>query len=246
MEKNLTFKATLIEKISIKTAWPNIELVVSEEDEIKLIISGDDSSVSSINIDDTEGKLNVEQRYFGITKNYLQGSWMQIVLSLPSSYNGHVSINTVTGPCIVRGYNGNSLKIDSMSGDIKLSDVKARKIKLTSVNASISAKSLQCDTIKTKSVIGKIFISDLNANHVESNSVSSSQTYDITNEYESLEFLSVSGDIDITQIYNTVDVQVRSVNNSLVFENVTQEKGAPSIKISAVSANMKIKKSERN
>lgn len=247
MQKNLVFTADTINTISIKTTWPSIDITVDDSKDIMLMISGDDGSVGTIQVESDNGLLKVEQQYFGINRGILQqGAWAQIVLSIPTSFAKAIMLNSVTGPCIVKGFTGNELKVESVSGDIKIHSIDVAKLRLSSVSASINASNIKCNSLKLKSVTGNISIDSLHTQKLLSSAISSTQTFNILSNYEYMEFLSVNGNIDIGQVYDSVELATRSVSSTVELDNVSNVKGAANVKIAGVSASVKIRKITRD
>ena len=240
MEKNFEFELESISSITIKTAWPQIEINTDAGNSIRLMITGDDGSVATLVVEEKDGNLNIEQPYFGINKSYLQGSWMQILLILPESYSKPLSVNSVSGSCIATGYHGEQLKFDFISGDIQLRDIATKKLRIKEVSGDITADTINADSVKIRGVSGKALFKALSTNTLASNYVSGAVSLYITNEFESMDFVSVSGNINIYQPYTALDVSVRSVSSSLVLQNVEQKDSAAKIGINAVTARITI------
>lgn len=240
MEKNYEFSLESIKKISIKTAWPQIEINTDNGNSIRLMITGDDASVSTIDVEEKDGELIVEQPHFGLNKSFLQVSWTQLLLIVPNAYNKPLDISSISGSCIVAGYHGESLEIEMVSGDIKLHDIETNELRLKQVSGNITSELTKAHELKIRTVSGKTNFKDLSINKLSSNNVSGVQELYITNEFESLDFISVSGNIKIYQIYDAVNVNVRAVSNALVMENVSFKDCAPKISVNVVSAKIVI------
>ena len=240
MEKNFEYKLEDINNILIKTAWPQIEILTDSADTIRIMITGDDVSVPSVTVKEDQGNLNIEQPYLGINKNLMQGSWMHIMLILPKNYAKPLNVNSALGNCVITGYNGEHLKLDFISGDIKLHEIEAKKLSIREVSGDVNADNISSDYVKLANVSGKYLIKDFSFKTLASNTVSGEQSYYINNEFDSMDFVTVNSDIDIYQVYETVDVSTRSVINSVTYENVQNKEGSPKINVSGVNTKIKI------
>ncbi len=241
MEKNFSFPTSNLDSIVVKTSWPQLEVNFSKIENINLFIAGDNKSVMQIEPKQSSNNLVIEQPQYGLNIDYKNGSWMQIVLNIPIEYKGKLSLNTVSGNCLLHGYNGSELVIDTISAGIIINNIKSDKIKLFSVNGSITAKNIDSNTIKIKTINGKTTLENVYVKKLTSTSVTAPQQYDLIRDYEKIEINSVTGDIEILQPYKKVNANVRSAAACIHYDNVTNEVCDQNIKIHAVSANVKIK-----
>ena len=141
---------------------------------------------------------------------------------------------------MITGYNGEHLKLDFISGDIKLHEIEAKKLNIREVSGDVNADNISSDSVKLVNVSGKYLIKDFSFKTLASNTVSGEQSYYINNEFDSMDFVTVNSDIDIYQVYETVDVNIRSVINSATFENVQNKEGSTKINVSGVNTKIKI------
>ncbi|NMD39020.1 MAG: DUF4097 domain-containing protein, partial [Christensenellaceae bacterium] len=134
MERNLSFDYKLIKEIKINTSWPQIEVFSNETNEIQVVIAGDNKTVAQIKVELDKDELIIEQPKYGINLNIAEGSWMQILLHLPKAYKGEIDVSSILGNINIRGFEGEELSLDSISGNIILDNIAVEYLKAKNIS----------------------------------------------------------------------------------------------------------------
>lgn len=96
-------------------------------------------------------------------------------------------------------FNCNNIKINTVSGDINIGDIKANENALIeAVSGDIEIKNLKAQNVKIDEVSGDVTITNIDCNNIKMNSVSGDM--DITGKSDNVKGNSISGDISFNNV----------------------------------------------
>jgi DUF4097 and DUF4098 domain-containing protein YvlB len=242
MERNVNFPVAGISELSVRLGWAQLEIYADDIEQIQVIASGDADTVGDLRIEQADGELVIEQPQYGITLNLTHGHWMQLCVRVPKTWDSTIRANTVSGLVVARGLGGDAMELDTISGDIKASRITAGKLALKTTAGNIRGEQLTADWITCRSVSGEITLDDITARSYRFTSVSGDTRLKLRAGFEQMELRTVSGDFAILTDVKATRISMRTVSGHKILEGVeqTETEGAPAIRVTGVSGNLKI------
>lgn len=210
-----------INKITINSKITDVNILKSNTNELKAELKGkyrsNDSNLIKLNLREDNGELTIETQN---TPNNLPSSDLNLNLYIPESYKGDISISSVSGDIkSERVLELNSLKIETVNGDVKFNSVSASTVIANATSSNIEFNNLNTNTSSLKTTSGDIkvksYIGTLNAN-----STSGSIDMNLTEIKGASTINSVSGDVDITvEVSNNLFLEGKTVSGSIKVSN---------------------------
>ncbi|MBE5803898.1 MAG: DUF4097 domain-containing protein [Clostridiales bacterium] len=241
MNRNESFPAILVSALTVHLAWASLDVMVEDVEQIQVFISGAEKDVHDLRVTCEENRLTVEQPSYGINLKSLGAEhWMQIMIRLPLSWKGSVDLDTISAPLNVRGLSGTDFTLDTVSGDISASDLRSMTAALRSLSGSIRAENISGEKLNLRSISGDITVRSCGYDVYRVNTVSGQTDLDMTQPFERLDCVSVSGNVRVFAPVEYVDASLRSVSGRLLTRDVSIQHGAPEAKASSVSGNFEI------
>lgn len=243
LERNESFATGSLNDLSIRLAWAQVEIFGDEIDRVQVLAAGDENSVRDLRIvADDEGVLTVEQPQYGLSLNITESHWMQVCVRVPKTWNRKIHVNTVSGLLNARGLNGSVIILDTVSGDLHASRVTAEILALKTVSGDIRADTLAVSEMSARSLSGNLSLDSTIVKAGKFTTVNGEQTIRLTNTFEQLEVRTVSGDVALTAPVEKMNVSMRSISGRVSTDGVqlAEEAGLPAVRITGVSANLKL------
>jgi len=159
MNRNETFPALSVSTLAIHLAWASLEIIVSDVEDIQLMVSGEDSFVSELKLALTDGCLAVEQPSYGLSIKLKNERWMQVLVRLPRSWKGGVTAGTVSGTLSSRGLTGTDIALSTVSGSLHAESLAGINLTLHTVSGAILASDLAGDSLALRTVSGGVKLS---------------------------------------------------------------------------------------
>lgn len=242
MERNESFRSEELHEIIARLAWAQLEIFADDVEQIQIIASGDDRTVSELRIEKENGTLTVEQPQYGLTLDITHGHWIQIAVRVPKAWDQTLRLNTIGGPVKVSGLGGESISVETITGDLKASRLTAGNIALRTTAGAVKGSQLICETLVSRSVSGNIALEDVSAKNYRFTTVSGDIRLDMSAGFDQMEIRTVSGDCELFTELDALNVSVRSVSGGKTLNGVklTDDKTAPLVRLTGVSGNLKI------
>lgn len=241
MNRNESFPAILVSALAAHLAWASLDVIVEDVDQIQVFISGAENDVKDLRVSCEENRLTVEQPSYGINLKSLGSErWMQVMIRLPRSWKGSVDLDTISAPLNVRGLAGTDFTLDTVSGDITAGDLHCITSALRSLSGSIRAENIFGEKLSLRSLSGDITIRACGFDAYRVNTVSGQADLDMTQPFERLDCVSVSGNMRVFAPVEYVNASLRSVSGRLLTRGVSIQHGAPEAKATSVSGNFEI------
>lgn len=242
MERNVSFSASGLTDIAVRLAWAQVEAFADDVEKIQVLAAGDEASVRDLRVEVDGDTLAIEQPQYALNLNITESRWMQVCVRIPRAWNEKVHINTIGGMLNVRGLSGSRIVLDTISGDLRAVKLDSVELSLKTISGDIRADNVQTQTLSARTVGGNVSLNDTSASCVKCTTVSGEQTLHIVSAFEKLELRSVSGNVLLTSPVQLMNVQMRSVSGRMNTEGVTltEDKNASTVRITGVSADLKI------
>ena len=243
MERNESFATGSLNDLSIRLAWAQVEIFADEIDRVQVLAAGDENSVRDLRIvADDEGVLTVEQPQYGLSLNITESHWMQVCVRVPKTWNRKIHVNTVSGLLNARGLNASMIVLDTVSGDLHASRVTAGVLALKTVSGDIRADSLTVSELSARSLSGNLSLDGATIKTGKFTTVNGEQSIRLNGAFEQMELRTVSGDVALTSPVEKMNVSIRSISGRVTTDGVqiTEETGMPAVRITGVSANLKL------
>ncbi len=242
MERNESFETANLNDLAIHMAWAQVEIFADEIDRVQVLAAGDENSVRDLRIIREGDTLTAEQPQYGLSLNITESHWMQVCVRVPKRWDRQIHVNTVNGLLNARGLNGSRIVLDTISGDVHASRMAAREIALKSVSGDIHAEDLTAENMTVRSVSGTVALEGVSAKSYKCTTVSGRQKIRQKTGFTEMELRSVSGNVTLITPEERVNVSMRSLSGRVSAEGVevTQDAGAPVLRATGVSAELKL------
>lgn len=218
-----------INKITVNSKITDVNILKSNTSELKAELKGkyssNDSNSIKLNITEDNGELIIETQN---TPNNVYSSDLALNLYIPESYKGDILISSVSGDIkSERVLELNSLRIETVSGNVKFNSVSASTvtanltsgdIEFNNLNSNISSLKTISGDIKVKSYIGALTVDstsgsiDMNLTEIKGASTINSASGDVEIAIEvsnnlSLEGKTASGSIEVSNNVNNPNIE---------------------------------------
>ena len=241
MERNLSFDYKQLKEIEINLSWPQLEIFPNEANDVHVIIAGDNKTVPQIKVELQGDKLTVEQPKYGMNLNIAEGSWMQILMYIPNDFKGEIEASTIIGGINIKGFEGEEIAADTVSGNIKLDNIKVNQLKAKNISGGITIRNITCNKLKIRTVSGDVVADNLIAKDIKLSGVSGKQRLELIKNFEDIEIVSVTGDVEIIQPSEHVKAKLKAIHGQLLLDNVSDGDG-PELSATSVTGDVKIKR----
>lgn len=242
MERNESFVASNLSDLAIHLAWAQVEIFGDDIERVQVLAAGDESSVRDLRIEVNEDVLLVEQPQYGLSLNITDSHWMQVCVRVPRGWEQKIHVNTIGGLLNARGLSGSRIVLDTVSGDVRATRITAKEISIKSVIGDIRADTLTSDILSARTVSGRITLDEVSAKTYKCTTVNGDQKVKLKGTFELMDVRSVSGDVTVITSVNRMNVSMRSLSGRVSTEGLelTEDKDAPSVRVTGVSADLKL------
>lgn len=250
--------------IDIVAVDSDIEFELSDEGEVRVDIEG--MSACDTGVELRNGKLRIEQQ-FRLFKLFHWRKEPEIRITLPRVFEGTMEVETASGDIKLPGFKGYALKLRTVSGDLKLGDLylsnalalstvsgdfrmgksMAESIDVNTTSGDMKFDSLTTKTLRVGGVSGDVeqkHGSVLEAAQLRIKTVSGDISLAMNDHWKSMDFVTVSGDIDLTlpEDSQRFEVQLDSVSGKVKNQLGNDSYSGRLIKAKTVSGDLKIVK----
>lgn len=240
MEKNVRFEADQIQGLTVKLAWPQLEIFSDDVKDIQVLAAGDEHTVTELKVFEKDGRLCVEQPTYGLSMDIVNGKWMQVCIRIPQTWQGSVDASTISGLLNVRGMRGRDLQLDTVSGDLHAMSLDGLTVALKTVSGDIKAGGLAGDKLSLRSISGDMSIQGSAFKTIRATTVSGETSLELTQPFEKVEVTSVSGDVGIRVPMDKVDAVLRTVSGRIRTSGIALSDDGALVHITGVSADLSV------
>ena len=242
MERNESFVTANLNDVAIRLAWAQVEIFADDIERVQVLAAGDENSVRDLRIEIKEDALVVEQPQYGLSLNIMDSHWMQVCVRVPRAWERKLHVSTISGLLNARGLNGSRIVLDTVSGDVRATRLTAKELSLKTVTGELRADTLNADSISIRTVSGTVGLDDVALRTCRGTTVSGDVRMKLRTAFETVEVRSVSGDVTLLTGENRINASLRSVSGRVATDGVelTEERNAPSVRVTAVSADLRL------
>ena len=242
LERNENFVVTDLNDLAIHLAWAQVEIFADDIDRVQVLAAGDEASVRDLRIVVEDHTLLVEQPQYGLSLNITDSHWMQVCIRVPRTWSDKIHVNTIGGLLNARGLNGSRIVLDTVSGDVRATRLQAKEISRKSISGDIRTDNLTSEMLSVRTVSGNITLDDVSANVYKCTTVNGEQKAKLKGGFTFMDVRSVSGDVTLLTIIDRMNVSMRSLSGRVSTEGVdlTESKDAPTVRVTGVSADLKL------
>lgn len=242
MERNESFQTEGLNEIAVHLAWGQLEIFTDDVDKVQVMAAGDESSTEDLRIGVREDKLVVEQPQYGLSLNITEGHWLQVCVRVPRDWDKSIDCNTISGLLSARKLSASAIELETVTGDLRAAKVKAGRLALKTVSGDARGEDITAELLGLRSVSGDMALDMLTVKTLKSNSISGAQTYHMAAPFERVDVTAVSGNVVITSPVAAMSVSLRSIGGRVRTEgvNITDRTDVPSVRITGVSADLKL------
>ncbi len=203
-----------IENISLNLKSSDVEFLISDTNELKIIQYGGKKSkeyneaVNNKSIKIVDNPINFMFFNFGNNSRY--------EVYLPNSYAGDLLVNTVSGEITIDDFDLNmkEIEIESVSGDIRLnSKIVASEAKVKTVSGEISIKQISSDKMELGTTSGDIEVNNIVSDNLNISTVSGEVSIDYVSNMAKIN--TTSGDVTINDALITEDSRISTVSGEV-------------------------------
>ena len=190
----------VFENIKIKSNYSNIELKSGIDEQIKVIIYGDEDNLQ---VNDSNQELDITSKGKTCVGFCFNQNISKIEIYLPSNYSGNIDIDSNYGDVKVATFNNMILNTSLDAGDINVNSLKSGKIKNKYGDITISSYSKDLDI-------------EQNAGDVK---VSEVDTIKVINNYGDIKIEKVNSYLNINEDCGDVIISSINLNESSSIHN---------------------------
>ena len=144
------------------------------------------------------------------------------------------AVDSTSGTVSAQNINADAVKIDTVSGNIDLSNIASRTFEADSTSGSITLTSIETDDMKLNSMSGAISLSDVSAGTLKGDTVSG--RCDLDGMFGEVDIDSVSGRISIISTIVPAKLKVDTTSGGITV--TVPDEGAISVNHSSVSGRL--------
>lgn len=211
-----------VNSLNINSVISDVDIVKSNDNMIKVELNGDyKSNDNSRLIDLSLVKNNNDILVKEInTPHNISYNDLHLVIYIPDNYKGDISVSSVAGDIKSdKILELNSLKADSVSGDVEFSSVSAPIVDVNSTSGEIKFNNLNTNSSALKSVSGDINV-DSYVGSLTAESKSGSVDFNISEIKGPSTINTISGDIDISLgISNDLVLDGKTISGNISVSN---------------------------
>jgi hypothetical protein len=240
MEKNASFPKESVTELYCRLTWAQLELLADDVQEIQVLVSGDDQSVTDLRIEERDGRLIVEQPPFVFSLNFITHKWTQVCIRIPKDWRGIVDAHTVSGLLNSRGIKGTEVTLDTVSGDMRAMAVSSEGLTLRTVSGDIKGGDLRGERMSLRTVSGDARLQSIAFEQARLNTVSGDVWLEFRAPFARVDGSTVSGDLELLVPMTSLEATLKAVSGRINTSGVVLKEGGSSVHCSAVSGDLTI------
>ena len=224
------FSASLVKKLDLNIDDADIEIVYSNNDNLKLQIFDQDKESFSVKNQEDSLKVYLKKDWHFFSLCFGNCYNRKVILYLPENYEGYINLDGVNGDINIDKFANLNGKIDTVSGDVKITHMKDLSVKTVSGEVLIE-KSINLDVetisgdidlydsgkIKISTVSGEISVRSVE----ELRGRSTSGDLDVLDLQGLIEFNTTSGEVEINRMFLKENSSISSISGDVQIKLVT-------------------------
>ena len=239
MNRNAFYQALRLTKLTLRLTSATVEFCTDDIEDIHVMISGGKSDVEALRIIEASGMLTLEQPVSVTAKSAAaSGSWLQIAVRLPRSWKGAIDARTITGWMSIRALSGTDLSLDTVSGMIMAADLDFITLGIRSVTGDVKLNQVRCDKCNLLSTSGSLTAMRTSLRCGNASSVTGLITLDLVAPFEELTLNAVTGDLCVDAPITECDAVLRSVSGRIRTSGISIVEGAATLRAASVSSDL--------
>lgn len=207
---NETYDLNDIDLLNFQLKSADIEVKYGEDDEVLLEIYENDKSKVDVSLNNKILSVDFSKsRTFCIGFCY---NYSKVILYLPKDYSKKIDIVSASGDVSINNYKNADINVTTASGDVKV--LGANNLDIDTASGEVEARNIINFNLKTIS-------GDVESENVDNlNGSTTSGDIDIFRLNTSIDFNSVSGDIDIEDVSINANSKITTVSGSVDIEGI--------------------------
>ena len=242
MTRNESFPAADTNAVSIDMVRSSIDIQTCDIDDLQLLISGDDESVSLLQLDWSGGKLSLSMPIRDRVPNLVAPAWMQTVLRLPRTWKGALELRTQSGMISVSGFSGTDMSASTVSGHIRVVDILCITCSLHAMSGILLVEKAKADDVRLSTVTGNIMATELNCGRCHASTISGDSELNFSTPFQHLSGNATTGDTHLSVPLDEINASLHSVTGRLLTRNISIQAtaGIPELRFTTVTGNLEI------
>lgn len=240
MDRNELFPALSIDTLEVNLAWGSLDVFITEDEQFRVLIAGDDNSCENVRIEAERGCLLVEQPALGLTYRINQPMWLQVSVMIPAAWKGSVDLSTVSGHITVETVSGSDIKLESVSGNIRVGSLRGIAVKLITVSGDIDVSALDSDTCTLHTVSGSFRLYGGAASVWKLIAASGDMSLSMVEPPEKISGSSVSGKVWLSVPTDQISAKIRTVCGRIITNRISLTEDGPKVSFSTVSGDLEL------
>ncbi len=227
MNRSESYASLETHTIAMDMVRSTIDVYSYDTENIQLLISGDDESVSLLHLEWLNGKLMLSMPMRDRVPNLIAPAWMQIVLRLPRTWKGAMTLKSQSGNISVNGYTGTDFTASTSSGHIRVEEAECLTADIHSISGILLMKNSRCESAKLSTVSGNMLGDRVTCHTAHVSTVSGNVEMIVTDPFKLMTCNSVSGDVHISVPIPEINATFKSVTGRILTNGISiQEKGS--------------------
>ena len=240
MDRNELIPALSVDTLEVNLAWGSLDVFITEDDQFRVQIAGDENSCDNVRVEIEKGCLLVEQPALGLTYRINQPMWLQVSIMIPASWKGTVDLSTVSGHLTVEGVSGSDIKLESVSGNIRAGSLRGIAVKLVTVSGDIDVTAVDSDTCTLHTVSGNFRLGGGAASVWKLMAASGDMSLALVEPPEKISGSSVSGKVWISVPMDEINAKIRTVCGRIITNRIVLSETGPKVTFSTVSGDLEL------
>ena len=242
LNRNESFPAADTHSVSMDMVRSSIDIQTCDIDDLQLLISGDDESVSLLQLDWSSGKLSLSMPIRDRVPNLVSPAWMQTVLRLPRTWKGALELKSQSGMISVNAFSGTDLNASTGSGHIRASNVVCITCNLHAMSGILLIENARMEEVKLSTITGSIMASELTCESFHVSTVSGSTELNFASPFHRMSGNAATGDTHLSVPLNEINASLRSVTGRLLTRNISIQDTdtLPELHFTTVTGNLEI------
>ena len=240
MDRNELIPALSVDTLEVNLAWGSLDVFITEDDQFRVQIAGDENSCDNVRVEIEKGCLLVEQPALGLTYRINQPMWLQVSIMIPASWKGTVDLSTVSGHLTVEGVSGSDIKLESVSGNIRAGSLRGISVKLVTVSGDIDVTAVDSDTCTLHTVSGNVRLGGGAASVWKLVAASGDMSLALVEPPEKISGSSVSGKVWISVPMDEINAKIRAVCGRIITNRIVLSETGPKVTFSTVSGDLEL------
>ena len=240
LNRNESFPSADTHSIVFDMVRSSIDVQSCDVEDIQLLISGDDESVSLLQLEWNGGRLSMSMPIRDRVPNLVSPAWMQTILRLPRSWKGALEMKSQSGMISINTFSGTDLNASTVSGHIRATNITCITCSLHAMSGILLLESAQVKDIRLSTVTGNIMASSLACERFRCSTVSGSMELSFSEPFQEMSGTSTTGDTHLSVPLSEINASLRSVTGRLLTRNVSIQETGPVLHFTTVTGNLAI------